>query len=479
MTGTRVGNWIVQQDQSRSDGGTVYRVAAVEPREGEPAEAALTMIELGTVRDPDAQTRFAAEMLPLRRLTHPNIARYLDAGTHAGMLFHTREFFAGVDLKSRLSALKPGEGLDWSTVVHPIAVQVARALKHAHHRSILHRDLKPSHVLVNEATQVKVLDFGVAKVLNLPPLSLPAEPFGTACYLAPEYFTGKPPTRKSDLYSYGGLLYTLVTGRPPFVAATAAEYLHKHCYMLPDRPINFVPKLAPDVDEFICALLQKDPARRPASAAAVLEELDRLSVRLERQGQRVTPPPEAVDPTGLHAPLPAIASAEPAPGKDDRRRRDALLRGGILVTLLGLVIGVILFAFFRPRPSADELWQQAQPLLNSDNPADWDVAKDDLFAKLERWHPDAYAAEMDAARQKLRDRRDLRRAIEAGAGITIRSDAERRYRTGLAFATVGDAAAARENWQRVVDEYAEDKRHGHWVTLAELGLKQLAAPPSR
>ncbi|CAN5258336.1 hypothetical protein BH11PLA2_BH11PLA2_11240 [soil metagenome] len=474
MIGTRIGNWMVAGNLGVGSTGTVYLVRAIEPRANEPVEAALKLVDLAATRDPDFQHRFAAEMLPLRRLTHPNIARYIDAGHHAGMLYHTHELAIGVDLATKIKALPPGEGFDWATVVHPIAVQIARALKHAHHRSILNRDLKPANIIIDDAGHVKVIDFGVAKVLNIPPLSMAATPMGTPCYLAPEYFTGKPPTRKSDLYSLGGVLYTLVCGRPPFVATNAAEYLHKHCYMLPDRPINFVPKLPLDVDELICNLMAKDPAKRPASAAALLDDLERLRGRLERKGDKIVLPPDLVDPTGVHAPLSMSGEIEPVAGNDASRRRDALLRGGILVALLLLVVGLILFAFFRPRPSAEELWQQAQPLLQSENPADWDTARDDYLDKLARWYPDRYTAEIEATKQRIRERKEQRRAIEAGVNLKVNSEAERQYRKGLAFAMVGDRDEAKAVWRSLIVVFAEVPAEAKWVALASTALSEMA-----
>jgi eukaryotic-like serine/threonine-protein kinase len=467
---------MLRAELGRSDSGLRFEATAIDPRAGEPTEAALVLIDLASTRAPAFQQRFASEMLPLRRLTHPNIARHIDAGVHAGMVYHTQELVRGQSLAAMLQSLKPGDGLDWAAVVAPIAVQIARALKHAHHRSILHRDLKPATVIMLDSGAVKVIDFGVAKVLNVPPLSMPAEPVGSPAYLAPEYFTGKPPTRKSDLYSLGGVLYTLATGHAPFTAATAAEYLHKHCYMLPERPINRVPKLPVEVDEFLCSLLAKDPARRPVSAAAVLDELDRIRGKLERSGRPVAAPPDAIDPTGQHAPLSPEIIAATTP--EAASRRDRSLRAAVIGALLLLVLGVMLFAFFRPRPSADELWQQAAPLLESDDPADWETARDEYLDRIERWHPGAYAGEIEATRQRIRDRRELRRAIESGSTVTAGSHAERLYRKGLAAVLTGDFEMARTTWTALITEFPGESDR-KWARLAHAGLDELDSAKRR
>lgn len=217
MIGTRIGNWILDAELGTGSLGTVYRAVNAEPKsESDPAVAAVKVLSHPLCADPAFQARFPAEMLALRRLTHPNIARFYDSGVHAGLPYYATEFVDGTDVASLLA--KAGAGLAWPEHFFRIAIQAVRALKHAHHRSILHRELKPGNLILLADGSLKVTDFGVAKILNRAPLTLPAEAMGTAGYLAPEHFTGKPLTRRSDLYALGGVLYTVLTGRAPFAA---------------------------------------------------------------------------------------------------------------------------------------------------------------------------------------------------------------------------------------------------------------------
>src|SRR5262249_47244757 len=157
-----------------------------------------------------------AEMLPLQRLDHANIAKFYDSGTHGGLAFVACELVEGSDYRKLLeSGRRP-----WREVLS-VAVQTARALRHAHNRNLLHRDLKPAHLMMTADGTVKVLGFGLAKVV-------PAASSGE--YTPPETASGKPLTRRSDFYSLGGVLYTLVTGRLPFIAASLVELMHKQCY---------------------------------------------------------------------------------------------------------------------------------------------------------------------------------------------------------------------------------------------------------
>jgi hypothetical protein len=469
MIGTRIGNWIIEAEIGRGGMGTVYKAQAADPAVGLTV-AAVKILTHPLTREPTFLQRFPAEMLGLRRLTHPNLARFFDSGVHAGLAYYATEFVDGTDCGILLRQRE--RGFSWQEEVLSIAVQAGRALKHGHHRSLLHRDLKPSNLIVTANGQLKLTDFGVAKIYNLPPLALPAEAMGTAGYMAPEHFTGKPLTRRSDLYALGGVLYTLLTGRPPFQAVTAAEFMHKHCYMLPDRPANFIPQLPADLDELICSLLAKDPSRRPASAAALLDELDRIRGKLERKGERIVFPPDPGDPTGTHPPLPAGAGAATNVGRGERRER--LLRAAALGTAFLLVVGIILFVFFRPRPPADALWAAAEPLLASDDPADWDRAAAEYLAPLERWHPNEYVAEVKAAKAHIAARRRLHRIVAEGAREKYASEAERLYHRGLWQAQAGEFTAARQTWQGVATVFGPVEAERRWVQLARAGIEELS-----
>src|SRR5205085_1231040 len=106
---------------------------------------------------------------------------------------------------------------------------------------------------------------------------------GTAAYLAPEHAGGKPATKRSDFYSLGGVLYCLLSGRPPFAGDNAAELLHKHCYAVPERLQRLVPEVPHDIDALVMQLLEKDPARRPADGMVLLRQLERIRGKLERK----------------------------------------------------------------------------------------------------------------------------------------------------------------------------------------------------
>ncbi|HEX4607746.1 MAG TPA: serine/threonine-protein kinase [Urbifossiella sp.] len=410
MIGARVGNWFLEAEIGSGPGGPVYAARGFD----DPARRAAVKV-FPAATDPAFLDRFAGDLLALQRLDHPNVARFFDSGTHAGRAYVAAEFAPGTDLARLLeTGRRP-----WREVLS-VAVQAARALKHGHNRNLLHRDLKPAHLVLAPDGTMRLVGYGLAKVFP-PPLD-PARVLGSAAYLPPEGAGGKPPTRRSDLYSLGGVLYTLLTGRPPFAAATLVELTHKQCYALPERPRMLAPDVPAELDEFVCYLLAKDPARRPATAGAVLDELERIRGKLERQGEAVAFPPKLKPDTAEAPALPAsLGGIDPEP--EEFRPRFAVRRG-----VVGVVLGLAVLAGL-----AFWLWPRGDGT----------------------------------------DEADVRDAVAAGARAGVRSDAERGFRRGLALAAAGEAGAARRAWQAVAVGFAGVESEARWVGLAKAGLAAL------
>jgi hypothetical protein len=471
MTGARVANWYLEAELARGALGTVYRARGFDDPD---RTAAVKVFTAAPARDPAFLQRFPAEMLALQRLNHPNVVKFYDSGVHGGQAYYAAELVDGPDAAKLLD----GGRRPWREVLS-VAVQAARALKHAHQRNVLHRDLKPAHLLFAPDGVLKVAGFGLAKVIPMPPPT-PTPAIGSAAYLPPETASGKPHTRRSDFYSLGGVLYTLVTGRPPFTAPTIVELVHKQCHALPERPAMLVRDLPAEFDELICGLLDKNPTRRPATAAALLEDLERLRGKLERKGEAVEWPaklkPDTAEMTALPAALGGAADDtdvhEPAP-------RPLLRRPAVVLPLFVLSVVAIVLPFTWPGKSAEQLWRDAQPLLESNNPADWDKAWDDYLEPLSRKYPDQFADDVAAAKTKVRDRKELRRAITDGAKADPRTDGERAYLRGLRLAQAGEADAAHKTWQALVAGFGAVESERRWVELARAGLAALDSPANR
>jgi serine/threonine-protein kinase len=230
------------------------------------------------VADPHLRSRFQIEREILARLEHPAIARILDGGeTEQGLPYLVMEYVEGepVDVYCARNGLGIEERLR-------LFIKVAEAVAHAHQNLVVHRDLKPTNVLVTREGAVKLLDFGIAKVLADPAqeaqLTLTGERFMTPAYASPEQVRGEPVRTVSDVYSLGVLLYELLTGeRPCGRGAASHEIARAILEEEPQRPsaVAGERKLRGDIDTIVLKALRKEPQRRYASVDALVEDLRR------------------------------------------------------------------------------------------------------------------------------------------------------------------------------------------------------------
>ena len=210
--------------------------------------------------------RFRREVRLARRITHPNVARIHDLGEHDGVLYLTMEYIRGRDLQH----LVDEEGPLSPSRVTELGQKIAEALAAIHAGGVVHRDLKPANVLLEEGGRVVLADFGIARAdVDHDAAYKTAGPIGTPIYMAPEQLTGAEVTARTDIYALGLLLYELLTGTVPFLAATAmATALARLHQPAPDP--RAVSRHVPDaIAELVLACLALDPGSRPESAAAV------------------------------------------------------------------------------------------------------------------------------------------------------------------------------------------------------------------
>jgi tetratricopeptide (TPR) repeat protein/TolB-like protein len=232
--------------------------------------------------------RFRREIQVAAKLQHPQIVPVLTTGETDGLPYYTMPYIAGESLRARLAAgpLAIGEAVG-------LLRDVARALAFAHKQGVVHRDIKPENVLLSEGSAA-VTDFGIAKAisaakggaeradastgLNDVPVTVLTQigtSLGTPAYMAPEQVAGDPNTdHRADLYAFGAMAYELLTGRPPFVAASPQKVLAAHLAEAPQPVQELRPDVPPPLADLVMRCLAKEPSARPASAAAMLPILD-------------------------------------------------------------------------------------------------------------------------------------------------------------------------------------------------------------
>ena len=218
--------------------------------------------------DPRSVARFEQEAQILARLQHPNVITVFDAGVDGGDRFIVMELVEGPTLRELLDA----EGRLTPERAGEIASPLASALGFAHAKAVIHRDVKPSNVLLPPDGGVKLADMGIARLLSPEALTATLSVRGTAGYISPEQVRGDRVDARADLYSLGCVLFEMLAGRTPFEGDLAAlSYAHTHTPAPRVRSIN--PDVPAAMDELVAAMLEKDPAKRPSTGEEVQKSL--------------------------------------------------------------------------------------------------------------------------------------------------------------------------------------------------------------
>jgi len=222
----------------------------------------------------DVVERFRREAEACARISHPNIVSVFTFGTFEDRPFLAMEYVEGVTLQNLLGqhrVLPIGMALY-------IAREILKGLSHAHNNGVIHRDVKPSNILISQDGAVKLTDFGLAALEGVPTLTAPGAALGTPAYMAPEQVKGEKITKQVDLFSLGATLYEMLSGERPFEGETPGECLHRVLNVDPPPLIKRNPHIPPRLSHIVQRLLAKSPRRRYRDTAHVLKELEQLAV---------------------------------------------------------------------------------------------------------------------------------------------------------------------------------------------------------
>lgn len=253
-------------------------------------------------------SRFRREAKAAARLTHPGLVRVYDQGTDGEIAYLTMEYIAGENLRARLrheATLRVGEALG-------VTESVLDALAAAHRLGLVHRDVKPENVLLDEEGRPKLADFGLARAITEVTATSTGMIMGTVAYLGPELISRGYADARTDVYASGVMLFEMVTGRQPFSGGSAIEVASRHVHEDIPSPSIHVPWLPPEVDDLVQALAARDPLTRPSDASAALTLVRQIRAMIDDPtlDRKADPPSGTLPVVADHS---ATAVLEPTP----------------------------------------------------------------------------------------------------------------------------------------------------------------------
>lgn len=270
---TFAGRYQIIDELGKGGMGRVYRV--IDKKLGE--EIALKLIRPEAASDKVALERFRTELKAARQIVHKNVARMFDLNEEKGVPYITMEYVKGENLRrliKKMGRLSPEQAV-------PIARQVGEGLAEAHRLGVLHRDLKPQNIMIDEEGKARIMDFGLARFLKSDGTTETGVVVGTPAYISPDQVEGLEIDGRSDLYSLGVVLYEMVTGRTPFQSETGLSLALKHVIETPKDPREINAEIPEALSRIILKCLEKDREIRYQTAEELITDLNQVETDLK------------------------------------------------------------------------------------------------------------------------------------------------------------------------------------------------------
>jgi serine/threonine protein kinase len=474
-----IGSYRIDRKIGAGGMGNVYRGVHTETGQ----VAAIKVLPASMAREDGFVQRFTREISALKQLSNRHIVQlYGNGETPDGSYYYAMEYVDGVTLTSDIIDRKR---IPWPEVIE-LTLQIVSALKAAHDAGIVHRDLKPSNLMLTQDRVIKLTDFGVAHVFASTRLTRTGGIVGTAEYMSPEQAKGQRATGKSDLYSLGVVMYTMLVGKPPFTGQTANDILQKHQFSQFDRPARYVPEIPRLLEELVCQLLEKDPGKRPGDAVVLLRRLEQIRSRIEyterqqqiedRETQTRTMREKSPD-EGTAADYPTLRSGEHHPGPAtlvrDVLRNDAaesLHKSAVsrffdntfvLIALLGLIVFGGFYMMRRNSPEPLQQLDRARTILASRPGTGWLRARDETLQPL------LTVTELSEYREEIRemiaqvDQYEFSRSLRVtvSSGPTAQSEIQRLVRRAFETYSTGNPAEAIQNLESIMSMIQGDRQY--------------------
>jgi serine/threonine-protein kinase len=478
LLGQKLGDFEIEGELGAGAMGMVYRARYLKNN----APVAIKIISGGHDTNPNSVARFERETAILKKLSHPNIVRLYASGRWRGTPFYVMEYVAGETLDARL---KKRSKFSWEEVVD-LGRQMCAALQHAHHEGIVHRDLKPANIMIMPDDTVKLMDFGIAKGLELSQLTATNCTVGTAAYMSPEQCRGERDlTAKSDLYSLGVLFYELLTGRHPFLAETTLDMFLCHTEGKFERPSRLVLDIPLWLDTLVCQMLEKKPQHRPYDAAMVASSLAEVrakvgsqksaGVEVARSGRKRALKGDRAD--KLTAETLRTSALTKRHKKKSRSLGERTWFQVTAASLLLLAVAGVIYLATRP-PSAQKLYEKAKTLMESSDRENWLAARDGPIRDFGRYYPGLQTSESDKI-HAWSDQIDLdqtERQLHNRMRMKMTADdaPERLAQSATRNEQAGELSLAVDAWSRMsqLSETKEPASRG-WQLLADRRLADL------